>query len=191
MEDTGLPLAAWANFYVIVGSAAGGLTGLTFVVIALVAGAHAVRLAGLRAFITPTIVHFCVVLVVSALLNVPGQTRTLAGICLSLVGLIGLFYCAGTVRYLNRHRPHYVPVMSDWIWNVVLPTLCFLTLLFAGWLTRAHPAALLYLAGAVCLLLLLIGIHNAWDIAVWFTAERPEAQAEAEKSPPPNAPPGP
>ena len=43
MADPALPLEAWANFYVIVGSSAGGLTGLTFVVIALVADAPALR----------------------------------------------------------------------------------------------------------------------------------------------------
>jgi uncharacterized membrane protein len=49
METGGLPLQAWTNFYVIISSAAGGLTGLTFVVIALVADAHAVRLTTDRA----------------------------------------------------------------------------------------------------------------------------------------------
>jgi hypothetical protein len=52
------PLAGWDNFYVIVGSAAAGLTGLTFVVIALIRDARNVRPTGLRAFVTPTIVHF-------------------------------------------------------------------------------------------------------------------------------------
>ena len=76
MSEASLPLESWSNFYVIVGSSAGGLTGLTFVVIALVADAHAVRLTGLRAFITPTIVHFGSALVISAVLNVPGQTAS-------------------------------------------------------------------------------------------------------------------
>ena len=51
-------LADWANFYVITGSAAAGLTGLTFVVIALASEAGRVNAVGLNTFITPTIVHF-------------------------------------------------------------------------------------------------------------------------------------
>ena len=42
-------LAGWANFYVIVGSSAGALTGLTFVVIALIRDTRRVRPTGLRA----------------------------------------------------------------------------------------------------------------------------------------------
>ena len=50
MNAASLPLDSWNNFYVIVGSSAGGLTGLTFVVIALVSDGHSVRLSGLRTF---------------------------------------------------------------------------------------------------------------------------------------------
>jgi hypothetical protein len=53
-------LAGWENFYVIVGSSAGALIGLQFVVMALVAnlprGPGAAQ-AG-EAFATPNIVHF-------------------------------------------------------------------------------------------------------------------------------------
>ena len=53
-------LAAWENFYVIVGSSAGALIGLQFVVITLIADtpiAQGQAQAG-DAFATPTIVHF-------------------------------------------------------------------------------------------------------------------------------------
>jgi hypothetical protein len=54
----------WQNFYVIVGSSAGALIGLQFVVITLIAArpiAGDAQSAG-AAFATPTIVHFGVVL---------------------------------------------------------------------------------------------------------------------------------
>jgi hypothetical protein len=50
------------------------------------------------------------------------------------------------------------------------------------------PAAL-YATAAVSLLLLLIGIHNPWDIAVWFTAEKPSGRGEQPKPPAPRQPP--
>jgi hypothetical protein len=46
-----------------------------------------------------------------------------------------------------------------------------------------HASITLYTTAAVSLLLLYIGIHNAWDIAVWFTAQRPSAQRESAKPP--------
>src|SRR5438046_1395489 len=68
------PLAGWENFYVIIGSSAGGLTGLTFVVIALIRDAARVHPAGLHAFVTPTIVHFGAALALAAYLSMPHQT---------------------------------------------------------------------------------------------------------------------
>jgi hypothetical protein len=53
------PFAAWESFYVIVGSSAGALTGLQFVVITLGAEKKALGDGGTtRAFATPTVVHF-------------------------------------------------------------------------------------------------------------------------------------
>jgi hypothetical protein len=186
-----LPLEAWANYYVIVGSSAGGLTGLTFVVIALVADAHAVRLTGLRAFITPTIVHFGSALALSAFMNVPGQSVTSLGICLDIFGIAGLVYTAGTARQVYRATANtsYKPVAEDWIWNAILPILTYALLFIAGLVTSLHTPTALYLSAAASMGLLIIGIHNAWDIAVWFTAERPGAQAQEEKKPPPSEPP--
>src|SRR6185437_10783286 len=58
-EAVVLPLAAWQNFYVIIGSAAATLTGLTFVMVTLVAGTGAPRTnESVAAFGTPTVVHF-------------------------------------------------------------------------------------------------------------------------------------
>jgi hypothetical protein len=62
-------LAGWENFYVIVGSSAGALIGLQFVVMALIAnlprGPGAAQTG--KAFATPTVVHFGTVLLLSAL----------------------------------------------------------------------------------------------------------------------------
>jgi hypothetical protein len=46
-------------------------------------------------------------------------------------------------------------------------------------LLPGHPALSLRLIGAMALLLLFIGIHNAWDVVAWITTER-----DARKSPP-------
>lgn len=70
-------MAAWDSFYVIVGSAAGALIGLQFVVLTLIAERPPLRVA---AFSTPTIVHFGVVLLMSALLRAPWHTITLPAI---------------------------------------------------------------------------------------------------------------
>src|SRR5207302_251218 len=86
------PLAGWENFYVIIGSSAGGLTGLTFVVIALIRDAARVQPTGLHAFVTPTIVHFGAALALAAYLSMPHQSVPTLRAGVGLVGLGGLSY---------------------------------------------------------------------------------------------------
>ena len=67
------PFAEWQNFYVVVGSAAGALTGLQFVAMALIAeiSMGPEETGAGEAFSTPTIVHFGTVLMLSAVLEIP------------------------------------------------------------------------------------------------------------------------
>jgi hypothetical protein len=92
MEEAVLsPLTQWESFYVIVGSSAGALTGLQFVVIALIAEAEAAAsMQEVRAFGTPTVVHFCAVLFVSAVLSAPWHALSSAGLALDACGVAGL-----------------------------------------------------------------------------------------------------
>jgi hypothetical protein len=174
------PIDGWDNFYVIVGSSAAGLTGLTFVVIALAADAHVVRLSGLRAFVTPTVIHFGSALWIAALMCIPGQTDISLSACIIASGAIMAAYAAITAYRMYSGRHHYRPAVEDWIWNASVPLLCYLTLLVAGIWALRQPAAALYVVGAVALTLLFVGIHNAWDLAVWITVERPAAQAKRD-----------
>ena len=54
----------WDNYFVLTGTAAGGLIGLLFVVVTLTAGFERSRaLRGSEIYMTPNLVHFAVVLV--------------------------------------------------------------------------------------------------------------------------------
>src|SRR5215212_2800490 len=107
-------LRGWESFYVIVGSSAGALTGLQFVVITLIAESR--RQASMReidTFGTPTIVHFCVVLLISAILSAPWSSHSGPAWSLGILGAWGIAY---TVRVLVRARRvvGYKPVLEDW-----------------------------------------------------------------------------
>lgn len=173
-----LALADWQSFYVLVGSSAGALTGLTFVVITVSAerrdevGSASARLRGLRVFITPTAVHFGAALWISALMCIPGLKAFALAALLAVTGLAGLIYCASLVRQMLGSFPGYKPFLSDWIWSAVLPVTAYLGLAVSGFMLPALPAASLYVASGAVLLLLFIGIHNAWDVVVWMTTER-------------------
>ncbi|HXU46470.1 MAG TPA: hypothetical protein VN783_13160 [Thermoanaerobaculia bacterium] len=173
MEPAALPpLAAWENFYVIVGSSAAALTGLQFVVIVLSAEVNSLGSASTtRAFATPTIVHFCAVLLLSAILSAPWPALSGAGLVLGACGVAGLAYALIVIRHMRRQE-HYEPVLEDWIWHGALPVVAYGALLLAVFALRRHPEPSLFAIGGAAILLLFIGIHNAWDSVTYIALQR-------------------
>jgi len=174
------PLAAWEAFYVIVGSSAAALTGLQFVVIALVAESRRkTTFREINAFGTPTVVHFGAVLLVSAILSAPWQRLANTGLALGTCGAAGIVYGFIVVRRARR-QTEYQPDAEDWVWYVGLPFVAYTALLVAAIVLRRHPAPCLFAVGGAAVLLLFIGIRNAWDtvtylaIGQWRGAAPPE-----------------
>jgi hypothetical protein len=166
-------LAHWESFYVIVGSSAGALTGLMFVVITLIADSKQPRsLLEINAFATPAVVHFCTVLLISAILSTPWPNDgRLAAYALGLTAIVGLVYMCIVLRRMRR-TPNYQPVLEDWIWHIVLPFLAYISLLVAHMALRHEQLWALHVIGAVSLLLLFIGIRNAWDIVTYMVVTK-------------------
>jgi hypothetical protein len=71
-----------------------------------------------------------------------------------------------------RRPVYYQKVLEDWVWHVVLPSLAYLTLMVAHVALRQGRLWALYAIGAVALVLLLIGIHNAWDTVTFLVASQ-------------------
>ena len=163
-------LGAWESFYVIVGSSAAALTGLQFVVITLAAEAHALRGPEVGAFGTPTIVHFCGVLAVSAVLSAPWPTVAAADLALILCGAAGIAYTL-VVTWRAVRQTGYRPVLEDWLWHALFPLASYTTLLVSASLLDGNPATWLFPIAASALFLLFIGIHNAWDAVTYLATE--------------------
>jgi hypothetical protein len=156
-------LSGWNNFYVIVGSAAGALIGLQFVVMTLVAQRPPPRAAeGGATFATPTIVHFGTVLLLSALVQVPWQSISLAAAVLGLIGGGGLAYAVLTTRRMWR-QTFYQPEFEDWLSHAMLPLAAYTILALSAFELPFHEREALFGVGTAVLLLLFVGIHNAWD----------------------------
>jgi hypothetical protein len=150
----------WETFYVIMGSSAAALTGLQFVVIALIADQRTRgSLREIEAFGTPTIVHFCAAL-------------ASAGLAVALTGLAGVAYDVVVIRRA-RGDLEYKPVLEDWIWHTVLPMIAYAVLFLAGAFLTHHPLDAPFFVGGAVVLLVFIGIHNAWDAVTYITLVRP------------------
>ena len=165
-------LVEWESFYVIVGSAAGALIGLQFVVLTLIAERpqFASAEAG-AAFATPTIVHFGAVLFVSAALRVPWHAIGAFALVWGLAGLAGIVYGAVVARRMRR-QDSYQPVLEDWLFHFAFPIAAYALLALSALAAASHAREALFgVAGAV-LLLLFIGIHNAWDAIAYHVLVR-------------------
>jgi multisubunit Na+/H+ antiporter MnhE subunit len=179
-EAARLPLIAWETFYVIIGSSAAALTGLQFVVIALVAESkQRSTTREIDAFGTPTIIHFSAVLLVSAILSAPWQGLRNVALALGVCGITGVVYGVIVVRR-TRRQTTYRPVFEDWLWHAVLPLIAYALVLISALMLRSYPQRVLFVVGATALLLLFIGIHNAWDTVTYIALNRLQPPTESD-----------
>jgi hypothetical protein len=148
---------------------------------------------GGAAFATPTIVHFGTVLLLSALLRAPWPTITLAAILWCAAGLGGIAYAVIVARRMRRQAV-YQPEFEDWLFHVALPLAAYAVLALSALATASYTAEALFGVGGATLLLLFIGIHNAWDAVAWHVfvnlrdetaAQRNDESADKEKPRPP------
>ena len=181
-EAAVLPLATWQNFYVIIGSAAATLTGLMFVVITLIARVR-VRASSpsevFAIFNTPNIFHFGAALLVAAILSAPWQVLWTADLLLGLCGLGGVTYIVIVLRRARR-QTEYQPVLEDWLWHTVFPFISYTALLVAALVIPGNPVPALFVIAAATVLLLFIGIHNAWDTVTYLVVELSEPQNKSQ-----------
>jgi hypothetical protein len=174
------PLVAWETFFFLVGSSGAALTGLQFVVIALIAESR--RRATTReieAFATPNIVHFCAVLLISAILSAPWHGLSRVAFALGACGVAGMVYGVIVVRRARRQTT-YRPVLEDWLWHSVFPLIAYTLLVVASLVLTRYPRRVLFVIGASALLLLFIGIHNAWDTVTYITVDQAPKPEELE-----------
>ncbi|HSN16847.1 MAG TPA: hypothetical protein VLV87_01445 [Gammaproteobacteria bacterium] len=160
-------LADWDSFYVIVGSAAGALIGLQFVVMTLIAvdPPKGVAEAG-AAFSTPTVVHFTAVLMLAALVRIPWASIEPASVLFGLIGIFGTVYALSVARRMHTQTA-YTPVLEDWMFHALLPVVAYVTVAVSAFAAPSDTHGALFGVGAAVLVLLFTGIHNAWDAVAY------------------------
>jgi hypothetical protein len=170
LQDATNPFSAWESFYVIVGSSGAALTGLQFVVIALTTELRRRRSTQqFDAFATPSIVHFCAALFISAVFSATWPHVSWAAIVVAVTGAAGIGYTGLVVRRVKTQTV-YALVFEDWLFHTALPFLAYAVVLAAGITLVHHTVDALFCAGAGSILLLFIGIHNAWDTVTYLAA---------------------
>jgi hypothetical protein len=178
-----LLLRDWQNFYMIIGTTAATLTGLMCVASTLIAGieTHMSTLnAGVSAFNTPTVVHFCAVLLIAGILSAPWQAFSSVSFLLDLLGLGLVLYLIIVMRRM-RKIPHYQAPLNDWLWYMAFPLIAYTVLIVAAIALPANPALALYGISAGMVVLLFLGIHNAWDLVTYLAVKRSHSENKSRE----------
>ena len=172
----------WESFYVIVGSSAAALTGLQFVVIALIAdsqrrvAARSTRSARRRSSISASRCS-----IVGDAERAVAPLGVPAIVC-RLRGFIGLAYSMSIVRR-RAEQTSYSPSSRTGSFTPRFPSVAYGLLALAS-LTLGHaPHGSLFAIAAAVLLLLFIGIHNAWDTATYLVTRDDEKPDDTKKPP--------
>lgn len=167
--------ASWSNFYVIMGSSAAALTGLMFVVVTLATGGPRRQRdemhVGFAVFNTPTVMHFCTAFLVSGILSAPWRSTLFPDVIIGIIGFSGALYVLRVIFRANRLNT-YEPDLEDWAWFGILPLLAYAAMTAASILLSWHTEAALFTLAAAVILLIFIGIRNAWDIVIYLSLER-------------------
>jgi hypothetical protein len=66
-----------------------------------------------------------------------------------------------------RVQTAYKPEFEDWLFHALLPFAAYATLVGSAYASRLSLDKALFGVGATALLLLFIGIHNAWDAVTY------------------------
>src|SRR5690348_4036184 len=176
----------WDSFYLIVGGAAGALIGLQFVVMTLLADRPQQSKADAgHAFATPTTMHFGAAFLLSAVIRVPWRSIEPMSFIWALMGTAGVLYSIVIIKRIRNQRS-YKPVFEDWLFHAILPFVSYAALVAAAFMVSSNTREALFLAGGSALLLLIIGIHNAWDTTTYNVFVNIPNMANAENAKTPN-----
>jgi hypothetical protein len=76
---------------------------------------------------------------------------------------MGGFIYSGVVAWRMRKQAAYRLGFEDWVFHLAFPAMSYALLAFSALAALGHVTIALFAVAASALLLLFIGIHNAWD----------------------------
>ena len=166
-------LGPWHDFYTLAGTASATLVGLLFVAASVASGVFSSdRPAALRVFLSASIVNFSSVLATCLLVLSPLENWLLLGLAVVACGMIGLAHCGVGLRDCMRSDLLAKIDLEDRTWYLLMPAAGYVIEVTSGvGLALGWHQGCASLALAVGLLLV-VGIHNSWDITVWTVTRR-------------------
>ncbi|HEV2594329.1 MAG TPA: hypothetical protein VGU01_03925 [Sphingomicrobium sp.] len=167
-------MRGWSDYFFMVGSSALALIGLMFVVVTLTAGRDRHELeAGKKLYTTPIVWHLGVVVVLSAGAVAPILASNWTGIGVLLLGLLGMTYAFSITVGIRRAQLASNFSGYDAFWYGVAPGVIYAVIGLSGLAMFRQatfgPSAI----AAAVMALLLVSIHNEWDLVTYLAPDAP------------------
>ena len=172
---SGAPIAAlaqWHDFYMLIGTAAATLVGLTCVAASVGAAIFTEESEkALQSFLTPTVVHFAAVLFAALLTVAPFASAAALGTWLFLLGAAGVLYSSSV--WLNVRGGSYAAnvLMIDRMWYGLAPVFGYGVVAAASVTLALDIGRSLVPLACGLGFLMIAGIRNAWDMTLWIVMQ--------------------
>jgi len=92
-------------------------------------------------------------------------------VAIAVYGVAGVIYTS-LVTHHAKTQEDYKPVFEDWLWHSILPLASYITLTAAAIEMTRAPVPALFACAIAPLVLVFIGIHNAWDTVTYLAMQR-------------------
>ena len=125
---------------------------------------------GVRAFTTPTVVHFVTTLVLSALASAPWRDLGQLAVAWEIIGIAGIAYGFLVARHMRRQDVHETALL-DWLLHLLLPSFGYMVLVVASAVARGHSNLASWSAAVAALLLLLAGVRSSWGVISYHATD--------------------
>ena len=166
-------LGPWHEFYALLGTASATMVGLLFVAASVGSGVFSGdRRAALRVFMSASVVNFGLLLAGCLVVLAPIRSWVVLGAAILGCALFGLTHSCLAWRDSMRDGLIKLIDLEDRTWYLILPILGYACMAASGValalrLDKGCAALALSLG-----MLLVVGLHNAWDITLWSVTRR-------------------
>jgi hypothetical protein len=135
---------------------------------------------GINTFVTPMLIHFGSVVLISAVMLIPVFHLLSLGISLLGIGIVFTGYSVWIGRQFRLHPASGSYTRSDWKWYVYFPIVGdVLVVMMALWLLSGSTDALDLLPVAL-VVLLIVSVRNTWDLMLWIAQNRQKSTTQSK-----------
>jgi len=165
--------SSWVDYYLLTGAMAGQLIGLVFVALSVGTRLETTDVADQRTWIVPIFVQFGAVVVVAMLFVAPGLSDVVMSLGLCLVSAFALIYAVLVGLQMRRQHATRAPIgAADWLFGLWIPIVGYASLFEGGNMVFGGQGAAYDVVALAVAVLLLVGIRNAWTLAMWMLLNR-------------------